>query len=195
MHRGRLMVAALAVTLAACGGSDAGDAGNSEPASDPTGSTVASPETTASTDSGDAGAVSGHRARVTVGDITYDLHSGGIFWVCGHSDTLINGSYVVDADGKPIQAGNPHSGVQINFVVLSPDSEDPVAPTITVDDVAGGFQWQTGEFADVPEASFVDWALEDGVAQGTAVFFDLRAYLAGGAPDLVEGSFEIVCDF
>lgn len=46
-----------------------------------------------------------------------------------------------------------------------------MALTITVDDVAGGFQWQT------------------------AVFFDLRAYLGGDAPVLVEGTFQIVCDF
>lgn len=136
----------------------------------------------------------GHRATVTIGDLTWNLHSGGIFWLCAHSDTLIAGNYAVDPDGAPIQPGNPDIGVQINYVLLSPDSTDPQSPMITVQDVEAGTQWQTGEISDVPEAAIVDVSLVGGVATGTAVFFDLASYLAGNSPELVDGTFEIACE-
>lgn len=190
----RLWPVAVAVALVACGGDDdiGSSSGTASPASAPSASSASS-----DADPGggtDAGESSGHRATVTIGDLTYDLRSGGVFWVCGHSDTLISGNYALDAAGEPIQAGIPGVDVQVNFVLLSPDSEDPQTPMISVQDVGAGTQWQTGEMADVPDAAIGDIALVDGVARGTATFLDLVPYLAGSPPELVDGTFEIVCE-
>lgn len=186
----------MALALAACGGGgDDGAAAPTTPDTDNTPTSTTSADTDSGSEDGDGGSTSGHRASVTIGDLTYDLHSGGIFWGCMHSNTLIAGNYAVDPSGTPVAPGNPDIGVQINYVILSQDSGDPQSPFITVQDTAAGTQWQTGEFADVPEATFVDWTLEDGVGTGTAVFFDLASYLNGNPAELVEGSFEIVCDF
>lgn len=194
MDRRRLALVALAIGLVACGGAAApGDTASAAANDVPT--TAATEVTTAATGATDGGgSESGHRAKVTIGDLSWNLHSGGIFWVCAHSATLIAGNYAVDPGGNPIQPGNPDIGVQINYVLLAPDSTDPQTPMITVQDTAAGTQWQTGEVADVPEAAIGDISLVDGVATGAAVFFDLASYLAGNPPELVEGTFEIVCE-
>lgn len=194
--RRRWLVAGMAIALVACGSDD--DSSSSGGASAGGDGTVATAPSEADPGGGgeaDAGESSGHRATVTIGDLTYDLRSGGVFWVCGHSDTLISGNYALDAAGEPIQAGIPGVDVQVNFVLLSPDSTDPQTPMLSVQDVGAGTQWQSGEVASVPDATIGDITLVDGVATGTATFVDLVPYLAGGPPELVEGTFEIVCDF
>jgi hypothetical protein len=193
----RLWLVAVVAALVACGSDD--DASSSTGAANAAGdgTVPAAPSDAAPGGDGaaDSGESSGHRATVVIGDLTYDLRSGGVFWVCGHSDTLISGNYALDAGGEPIQAGIPGVDVQVNFVLLSPDSTDPQVPMISVQDVGAGTQWQAGEVASVPDATIRDITLVDGVATGTATFVDLVPYLAGDPPELVDGTFEIVCDF
>ena len=167
------IVTVIALTVAACGN-------GAEPA-DPT------------TGAAGEGSASGNRATVTVGDTVFDLPSGDGLWACTSTGDLIAGSYALDPSGSPMEPGNPGVGIQVNFVVRSPDAPELQAPTITVQDVSAGTQWQTGEVPDVPEAQLLEWTLVDGVATGSAVFFDLAAFLAGNPPELVEGSFEILC--
>lgn len=183
MPRARYVVllTALSLMLAACGGSTSDEAG----ADDATASGTES-ETGASGSSDG----SGNYATVTIGGTTYEVPPDPLN-LCNSLDTLISGSFALDAGGEVTQAGSPEASMQINFGIPVPEWEDEglQPPILNVDLHDEGIRWFAG--VDRGLGSVDSWQLNDGVATGSASFE--AETVTGESAGAESGSFEIVC--
>ena len=214
MKRLASLLAAGALILTACGGSDPavseGDPGEDTTtvavdttAQDDGGagqSTVTTATSTTGSDSTGESTGGGNVATVTIGDQTFEFDANpegpitdcnpdffGAFWVVGG-----------DPDGNSLNLLLPAEG-DANF-------DDP--PSVRVVDRGTGADWtadvsllETGNYEDVLDAgdSQVDsYTVEGNTASGTATFVDENQIFAvlGGTADSVEpvtGAFEVTC--
>ena len=184
MSRARYVIysAALALVLAACGGSTSEESGEDD----------ASAASATESEAGDSGSSdgSGNYAMVTIGDTTYEVPPDPLN-LCNSLDVLISGSFATDASGAATEAGGPEAAIQINFGVPVPEWEDEglQPPILNVDLHDEGIRWFAG--VDRGLGSVDSWELTNGVATGSASF---EAETVTGEPAGAEpGSFEIVC--
>ena len=202
MARTAVWLALVAMALGACSGDDEGviDPTDTRPTTAPVDDNQPSePEAPAGTGGALPSRVDGSFAFITVGDTVYELQMDDATGACTSSDDVMGASFAVDASGNPIEAGSVDAALQVNFIIPLPDWEAQglQPPQISLDDRATGVRWQAGGVESggvtAEQSQLVAWTLEAGRAEGTATFLDLNAYLAGGAPSSVAGSFEVEC--
>ncbi len=192
----------VAMALGACGGGDEGviDPTDTRPTTAPVDNEQPSePQPPADTSGALPSQVDGSFAFVTVGDTVYELQMDDTTGACTLRDDVMGASFAVDAAGNPIDAGSVDVALQVNFIIPLPDWEARglQPPQISLDDRATGLRWQAGgvESSGITagQSQLVAWTFEAGRAEGTATFLDLNAYLSGGEPLSLAGSFEIEC--
>jgi hypothetical protein len=198
------IAAITAITLTACGGDEAPEGDRSSPEATSTNvATTAAGDAVQPTTGGSPSARPGY-ALLTIGDERYEFDMADVAGQCRSTGSAIVGSFNLDADGRPIPADElsaRQSDVvsQVNFDIPSPDAPDldVVPPRILVVDNVGSLLWLAGadaaEEVDPEHSRFESWTLVDGVAQGTALFAELRGYDASESPRGTSGTFDIVC--
>jgi hypothetical protein len=192
MRQGRLIgawVFGLVLAVSGCS-DDSGDGSGGSGGMAGSGGTSGSGGMAASGGSGGNGQEDGNFATITVGEMVFDFPPDELNG-CNHAANQISGSFAIDDNGNPIQAGGG-AGIQVNFAIVTPGSEGDDLPSLSLFDIIPDIRWRAEGIDDARPGVVESWVLNDGRAMGT-VTFEVEGTGSGGLDPTVSGEFDILC--
>lgn len=210
MKKWLVVLAAFAVTLAACGGSDGGEepvdtttqAGGSDGSETPTTTAASSSDSDSKDDSEDPAPAEGEgpsTATVTIGDETYHFSSEGA--VVAQCLTDLFGIFSVQLT-RVDESGAQVDGSVAIVGLLEGTDPDEVGEVNSIEVDIGDDDWVANENDEIltsiekfePGMSQVDSLEVDGsTIRGTATFVRQNSLFGDGDPETLTGTFEATC--
>jgi len=192
MRQGRLIgawVFGLVLAVSGCS-DDSGDGSGGSGGMTGSGGTGGSGGMAASGGSGGNGQEDGNFATITVGEMVFDFPPDELNG-CNNVANQITGSFAIDDNGDPIQAGGGE-GIQVNFAIVATGSGTEGLPSLSLDDIIPDIRWRAEGIDDTRPGVVESWVLNDGRATGT-VTFEVEGTGSGGLDPTVSGEFDILC--
>ena len=179
----------LVLAVSGCG-DDSGDGSGGSGGTAGSGGTGGSGGMAASGGSGGNGSQDGNFATITVGEMVFTFPPDELNG-CNNFANQISGSFAIDDNGDPIQAGGGE-GIQVNFAIVAPGSGGDDLPSLSLDDFDAQVRWRAEGINDARPGVVESWELNDGRAMGT-VTFEVEGTGSGGLDPTVSGAFDILC--
>ena len=139
----------------------------------------------ASGGTGGNGSEDGNFATVTVGEMVFTFNG------CNSLPNQLSGSFAIDDNGDPIQAGGGQ-GIQFNFAIVAADAGGDDLPSLSLDDFDAEIRWRAEGINDARPGVVESWELNAGRAMGI-VTFEVEGTGSGGLDETVSGEFDILC--